>query len=71
MAVSECKPCKGTGVCDMCDGTGYVVTQYSREPVYYTHLDELQGLGKEGEPKKCGHCKGTGRCSYCGGLGRK
>jgi len=70
MARTICNVCKGTGICDMCDGTGIVRTYYSREIVYYTRLDELQGNGKEGEPKKCTtHCKQTGKCMYCDGTG--
>ena len=59
MAGKECNACKGTGVCDMCYGTGIVRKENTMEIVY----------DDKGNPKKCIHCEGTGRCMYCNGLG--
>ncbi len=61
--LKECSACKGTGICDMCDGTGTIVSQHGREVQYHEYGP------KKGQPKECNHCKQTGKCKYCHGTG--
>lgn len=75
MPVSECRVCKGDGVCVECDGMGTDPgfsddDQYERNmkisPEYAREQDEEGAYSRP-----CCECEGDGKCVACGGTGRE
>jgi len=58
---SDCAPCSGSGICDMCEGTNARFSHYDNngDPVF--DYDEPCLHCYENKPGKCGYCLGTGK----------
>lgn len=62
----KCIVCKGTGLCQVCGGTGKVEwgTKASGMPMI------TGGAPGSSKDVPCPRCKGTGDCSRCHGTGQ-
>ena len=63
----KCPSCLGTLKCEVCKGTGKIITYYTQDGEkttrYETTCNFCKGTGK------CSRCEGTGKCSFCKGTG--
>lgn len=59
---TECRDCRGTGVCQSCMGRG-IDNKYNPHP--QPHM-----VDKDTGYSTCHECNGNGKCSECNGRGK-